>query len=158
MAYPDSWLFGGTFGAIPGSLLGLASVAAAPEEFAFGSWSDAWASLPDPKALAIHSRVIRWSLDEFAPPAPLLRSVVDLLYRKDRFARNELRLLGRVARSDSLAEIPIAAIVDHTSRLVPPSSALEPLSSPSVFAYVPEIGVGLQHVGPLVGRRAGKRV
>src|SRR6266404_1958068 len=158
MAYPDSWLFGGTVKAIPGSLLGLASVAAAPEEFAFGSWSDAWASLPDPKALAIHSRVIRWSLDEFAPPAALLRSVVDLLYRKDRFARNELRLLGGLARSDSLAEIPIAAIVDHTSRLVPPSSALEPLSSPSVFAYVPEIGVGLQHVGPLVGRRAHREI
>ena len=157
-AYADSWLFGGTVEAIPGSLLGLASVAAAPEEFAFGRWSDAWASLADPKAFAIHSRVIRWSLDEFAPPAPLLRSVVDLLYRKDRFARNELRLLGGAARSASLAEIPIAAIVDHTSRLVPPSSALEPLSSPSVFAYVPEIGVGLQHVGPLVGRRAHREI
>src|SRR5436305_4951960 len=106
-SYPDSWLFGGTIEAIPGSLLGLASVAAAPEEFAFGHWSDAWASLPDPKAFAIHSRVIRWGLDEFAPPAALLRSVVDLLYRQDRFARNELRLLGRVARSASLAEIPI---------------------------------------------------
>src|SRR5258706_9628106 len=115
-------------------------------------------SLADPKALAIHSRVIRWSLDEFAPPAPLLRSVVDLLYRKDRFARNELRLRGGAARSASLAEIPIAAIVDHTSRLVPPSSALEPLSSLSVFAYVPEIGVGLQHVGPLVGRRAHREI
>jgi hypothetical protein len=62
---------GGTVEPIPGSLLDLASVAAAPEEFAFGPWSDAWASLPDVKALAIHSRVIRWSLDEFAPPASL---------------------------------------------------------------------------------------
>jgi polyhydroxyalkanoate synthase subunit PhaC len=157
-AYPDSWLFGRTIEPIPGSLLDLASVAAAPEEFAFGHWSDAWASLADVKALAIHSRVIRWSLDEFAPPAPLLQSVVDLLYRQDRFARNELRLLGRPARSDSLAKIPVAAIVDHTSRLVPPSSALEPLSSPTVFAYVPEIGVGLQHVGPLVGRRAHREI
>jgi polyhydroxyalkanoate synthase subunit PhaC len=42
--------------------------------------------------------------------------------------------------------------------LVPPSSALEPLSSPTVFAYVPEIGVGLQHVGPLVGRRAHREI
>jgi polyhydroxyalkanoate synthase len=81
-----------------------------------------------------------------------------LLYRQDRFARNELRVLGRPARSDSLAKIPVAAIVDHTSRLVPPSSALEPLSSPTVFAYVPEIGVGLQHVGPLVGRRAHREI
>jgi polyhydroxyalkanoate synthase len=157
-AYPDSWLFGETVEPIPGSLLDLASVAAAPEEFAFGRWSDAWASLPDVEAFAIHARVIRWSLDEFAPPAPLLQSVVDLLYRQDRFARNELRLLGRLAGSGSLAEIPIAAIVDHTSRLVPPSSALDPLSSPSVFAYMPEIGVGLQHVGPLVGRRSHREI
>jgi polyhydroxyalkanoate synthase len=156
--YPDNWFFGETVEPIPGSLLDLASVAAAPAEFVLGRWSDAWASLPDAKALAIHSRVIRWSLDEFAPSAPLLHSVVDLLYREDRFARNELRVLGRSAGSNSLAEIPIAAIVDHTSRLVPPSSALEPLNRPSVFAYAPEIGVGLQHVGPLVGRRSHREI
>jgi polyhydroxyalkanoate synthase len=156
--YPPSWLFSGTHGPVPGSVLDLASVAAVPEEFAFGRWSDAWASLPDVEALAIHARVIRWSLDEFAPPAALLKGVVDLLYRQDLFARNELRVLGRLARSDSLAEIPVAAIVDHTSRLIPPSSTLEPLSSPTVFAYVPEIGVALQHVGPLVGRRAHREL
>jgi polyhydroxyalkanoate synthase subunit PhaC len=156
--YPDRLLFGGTVEPIPGTLLDLGSVAAAPDEFSFGRWSDAWASLRDVEALAIHSRVIRWTLDEFAPPAPLLQSVVDLLYREDRFARNELRLLGRLTGADSLAEIPTAAIVDHTSRLVPPSSALDPLRSPTVFAYVPEIGVGLQHVGPLVGRRAHREI
>jgi polyhydroxyalkanoate synthase len=156
--YPDSWLFGGTVEPIPGTILDLASVAAAPDEFSFGRWSDAWASLPDAKARAIHSRVIRWTLDEFAPPAALLQNVVDLLYRKDLFARNELRLLGRLAGSAALAEIPTAAVVDHTSRLIPPSSALEPLSSPVVFTYLPEVGVGLQHVGPLVGRRAHRYI
>ncbi|TMJ60658.1 MAG: alpha/beta fold hydrolase [Alphaproteobacteria bacterium] len=109
--YPDSWLFGGTVEPIPGTLLDLASVAAAPDEFSFGHWSDAWASLPDAKALAIHSRVIRWTLDEFAPPAALLQNVVDFLYRKDLFARNELRLLGRLAGSAALAEIPTAAVI-----------------------------------------------
>jgi polyhydroxyalkanoate synthase len=155
---PDSWLFGEMVERVPGSILDLASVAAAPEEFAFGHWTDAWASLPDPKALAVHSRVIRWTLDEFAPPVPLLRSVIDLLYRQDRFARNELTVLGRLTGSNSLARIPVAAIVDYTSRLVPPFSALEPLRSPCVFAYVPETGVGLQHVGPLVGRRAHREI
>jgi polyhydroxyalkanoate synthase len=155
---PPTWFLTGTVGPVPGSVLDIASLAAAPEEFSFGRWGDAWASLPDVEALAIHARVIRWSLDEFAPPAALLGGVVELLYRQDRFARNELRVLGRLARSDSLAEIPVAAIVDHTSRLVPPSSTLEPLSNPTVFAYVPEIGVGLQHVGPLVGRRAHREI
>jgi len=157
-AYPDSWLSAGSVESIPGSVLDVASVAAAPGEFSLGRWSDAWASLGDVEALAIHARVIRWSLDEFAPPAALIRNVVDLLYRQDQFARNELRLLGRVAGSASLAEIPVAAIVDHTSRVVPPASALEPLRNPTVFSYEPEIGVGLQHVGPLVGRRAHREI
>jgi polyhydroxyalkanoate synthase len=156
-AYPDSWLFGSA-DSIPGSVLDVASVAAAPDEFNFGRWSDAWASLGDAQALAIHARVIRWSLDEFAPSAALIGNVVDLLYRQDQFARNELRLLGRIAGSASLAEIPVAAIVDHTSRVLPPASTLEPLRSPTVFSYVPEIGVGLQHVGPLVGRRAHREI
>jgi polyhydroxyalkanoate synthase subunit PhaC len=156
--FPSSWLLSSTVGFTPGSLLDLASVAAAPEEFVLGRWSDAWASLPDLEALAIHARVIRWSLDEFGPPARLIQEVVDLLYGQDRFARNELCVLGRSVRSDSLAEIPIAAIVDHTSRLVPSSSALEPLSSPTIFQYRPEIGVGFQHVGPLVGRRAHREI
>src|SRR5947209_15837367 len=80
-AFPDSWLFGGSARTIPGSALDLASVAAAPDEFSVGRWSDAWASLGDAQALAIHARVIRWSLDEFAPSAALIGNVIDLLYR-----------------------------------------------------------------------------
>jgi polyhydroxyalkanoate synthase subunit PhaC len=155
---PNSWLVGGPMERIPGSVLDVASVTAAPEEFVFARWSDAWASLPDPEALAIHSGVIRWTLDEFAPPIPLIRSIVDLLYRQDLFARNELGVLGSLAGTNSLAKIPVAAIVDPTSRLVPPSSVLEPLRTPRVFAYVPETGVALQHVGPLVGRRAHREI
>lgn len=145
-------------GRVPGSLLGCASVAAAPQELVFDRYSDALASLPDLEAVALHGRVIRWSLDEYAPPAQLIRDVIDLLYREDLFARNELCVLGRPARSDSLAELPVAAIVDHTSRLVPSSSTLQPLSNPKVFVYEPEIGVALQHVGALVGRRAHREI
>jgi polyhydroxyalkanoate synthase subunit PhaC len=157
-AFPDSWLFEWTNAHTPGSVLDLGSVAAAPDEFVFGRWRDAWASLADTTSLAIHSRVIRWSLDEFAPPTELLQSVFDLLYRQDRFARNQLRLVDRLARPESLAQTPVAAIVDHTSRLVPPRSALDPLTSPAVFSYEPEVGVGFQHVGPLVGQRAHREI
>lgn len=155
---PTSELLNGVGGTIPGSVLNVASVAAAPDEFSFARWSDYWASLPDPEALAIHARVMRWTLDEFAPPAGLLQCVLELLYRRDLFARNELRVTGHPASLDKLAEIPVAAIVDRNSRLVPPLSALEPLSNPTVFAYVPEIGVALQHVGPLVGRRTHREI
>ncbi|WP_213287960.1 alpha/beta fold hydrolase [Bradyrhizobium sp. sGM-13] len=144
--------------AVPGSLLGLASVIAAPEEFVIGRYSDSCTSLLDPEALAIHVAVIRWSLDEFAPSGQLIRDVIQLLYREDRFARNELHLLGRDARSDSLAKIPVAAIVDHASRVVPSLSVLGALKNPSIFSYEREIGVALQHVGPLVGRQAHRKI
>src|SRR6476659_7046336 len=43
-----------------------------PEEFISGRWQDAAASILDPDGLAIHSRVIRWTLDDFEqPPRPL---------------------------------------------------------------------------------------
>jgi polyhydroxyalkanoate synthase len=145
-------------GQIPGSVLDLGSISAVPDEFAFECWMDAWSSLPDINALSIHARVIRWSLDEFAPSAPLLQAVLDLLYSQDLFARDELRLLGRLASPRALHQLPVAVIIDHASRLIPPSSALDPLRDPEVFVYVPEIGVALQHVGPLVGRRAHRAI
>jgi polyhydroxyalkanoate synthase subunit PhaC len=145
-------------GAVPGTLLDLGSVAAAPEDFFFGRYADACACSQDPEALAIHMAVVRWSLDEFAPSGRLIRDVLQLLYREDRFARNELYLAGRLVRCDSLAKMPVAAIVDHTSRVVPSSSALGGLKDPSIFLYEPEVGVALQHVGPLVGRRAHREI
>jgi poly[(R)-3-hydroxyalkanoate] polymerase subunit PhaC len=145
-------------GLIPGSLLNMGSVSAAPDEFVFGLWMDAWSSLSDSGALSIHARVVRWSLDEFAPSAGLVSAVADLLYTQDLFARDQLCLLGRLACSGALHRIPVAAIVDHTSRLIPPISTLDPLRSPTVFVYEPEVGVGLQHVGPLVGRRAHRDI
>jgi polyhydroxyalkanoate synthase subunit PhaC len=143
---------------VPGSLLNMASVASAPEEFLFGRYADASASLFDRQAMALHVAVIRWTLDEFHPSGRLIQDVVQLLYREDRFVRNELYFARRLVRCDSLAQIPVAAVVDHTSRVVPSSSTLEALRDPSVFVYEPEIGVALQHVGPLVGRRAHTKI
>ncbi len=145
-------------GHIPGSVLDVAGVSAAPDEFAFECLIDAWWSLPQSDALSVHARVIRWTLDEFAPSALLVRAVLDLLYAQDLFARDELRLLGRLASPRALDQLPVALIIDHTSRLIPPSCALDALRDPKVFVYVPEIGVALQHVGPLVGRRAHRAI
>jgi len=139
---------------VPGSLLNLVSVAAVPDEFVFDRYADACACLQDQEASAIHLAVIRWSLDEFSPSGRLIQDVLQLLYREDRFARNQLHLLGRFAGCDQLARIPVAAIIDHASRVVPSSSALGGLRNPSIFRYERELGVALQHVGPLVGRRA----
>ena len=54
-------------GGTSGTLLDMASSVCAPEEFIAGEWQDATASLFDPSALHIHQRVVRWTLDEFAP-------------------------------------------------------------------------------------------
>jgi poly[(R)-3-hydroxyalkanoate] polymerase subunit PhaC len=141
-------------GGTSGTLLDVASSASAPEEFIAGRWQDAVASLFEPSALDIHQRVVRWTLDEFAPPEALFTEIVELLYRGDAFARGELRLSGMTISTARLAELPVAAVVDKSSRVVPPASSLAPLVDPAVYAYEREVGVALQHVGPLVGRRA----
>jgi polyhydroxyalkanoate synthase len=145
-------------GGVPGSLLDVASCAGAPEEFVAGRWQDAFASLLEPEAFLVHQRVIRWTLDEFAQPARLFAEIVEQLYRADAFARGELRLAGKKALPEALAQLPVATVINETSRVVPPASSLGPLSKPEVFTYKPEVGVALQHVGPLVGRRAHREL
>ncbi len=155
---PRTWLLAQLIGGAPGSLLDIASVSADPEEFVLGPLLDRWLSALDPSAMAIHARVMRWALDEFPLSPRLFAEVVELLYREDRFAQGKLTLTGAPAQPSALKGIPIAVIVDLTSWVVPPSSALNPLADPIVFRYQPEIGVGLQHVGPLVGRRAHREL
>ena len=64
---------------------------------------------------------------------------------------------GRLAQQ-RYNKFAIAAVVDRTSRLVPATSALDPLHKATVFEYRPEGGVAVQHVGPLVGRRAHREI
>lgn len=143
---------------VPGSLLDIASCVGAPEEFIAGRWQDAAACALDADAWSIHQRVIRWSLDEFAQPSRLFAEIIELLYRGDAFARGDLELSGRTIAPAGLALLAVAAVIDPSSRLVPPVSALAPLAHPAVFMYEPETGVALQHVGPLVGRRAHREL
>ena len=145
-------------GGTSGTLLDMVSSLCAPAEFIAGRWQDAAASILDPSALDIHQRVVRWTLDEFAPPEALFTEVVELLYRGDAFARGELRLSGMTITPEGLAELPVATVIDKTSRVVPPASSLAPLLDPAVYDYEPEVGVALQHVGPLVGRKAHREL
>lgn len=145
-------------GPVPGSLLNLASAAMAPEAFV---WERLWDRLTiagDPGLWSLHMRVERWSLDEFAMPAPLFRDVVDLLYREDRFARGQLDVAGRRAEPGRLGRLPVLAVVDPGSRVVPPASALGPLRDgggrPVVLEHGPDPGTALRHVAALVGREA----
>lgn len=141
---------------IPGSTLGLGAYLAAPEEFGRERWLDWLQSLSDRRALQQHLRVMRWTLDELAMPKQLFEDVIEQLYRCDRFATGELTVGGKVAALERL-EVPLLVVADARSRVVPPQSAYPPMLAArgaQVLWYQREPGVCLQHVGPLIGRRA----
>lgn len=143
---------------IPGSLLDIASMRAAPETFITGPWLDAVESAADPDALTTHLRVRRWTLDEFPLSPRLFRDVTEGLYRDDRFFRSTLDVAGRRVGPEDV-RAPILAVVEPRSRIVPPTSVLPFLRrtrshTRHVLRYGGDTGVTLRHVGPLVGRSA----
>jgi polyhydroxyalkanoate synthase len=147
---------------VPGSELSLAAVAAAPEAFLWNRWGDAFASLSDPMRHDLHMRVLRWMLDEMALPAPLLRDVLERLYRENRLRDGALAISGRRV---GLANIraPVLAVVESESRVVPAGSVLSALERTAsarreTLTYLSEPGVALSHVGVLVGPDAHHRL
>lgn len=147
---------------VPGSLLSLTSLAAAPGTFLWSVLADRAAVSAgmalDPAALRLHQRVRRWADDEFAMPTPLFADIVEHLYRDDRFCRGTLFVEGRPAAADRIA-VPVAAVVDPLSAITPVEACLPPVPAfdrrnCQVLAAGGEFGVGLRHVGALVGRGA----
>lgn len=144
--------------ALPGSFLSAASLNAAPDIFGAERFADAAASLADPFALRTHLQVERWALDEFALPRALVAELATQIVREDRFARGTLEL-GGLSAAPSRIEAPLLAVIDPRCRLVPPETVLPLLAAAAsrdkaVLHYEGDVGVSLQHVGPLVGRRA----
>ncbi len=147
-------------GPVPGSVLSALGVAADPVEFLPARWLDALASAADPEASATHLRVVRWTLDELAMPGRLFEEVAGRLCRDDAFARGALA--GRPALPGRL-RMPVLAVLDPLSRLVPPASVLPVLGqagrAPTVLHHrEDEAGAALRHVGALVGRAAHGRL
>ena len=143
--------------AYPGTVLNALSLAASPESFLWWRWRDLPLSAGDPAALRTHLLVARWTLDEYAMPSALFADVVDL-YREDRFLRGTLRVEGQTAAPRNLT-MPVLAVVDPESDVVPPSSVMPfldalPHRNWTLLHYEPDIGVALRHVGVLAGRNA----
>jgi polyhydroxyalkanoate synthase len=143
---------------LPGSFLSTASLNAAPMPFGWERWVDALASLVDPVQLRTHAQVERWTLDEFALPRRLVAELIVLIVREDRFARGTLEIGGRSATPSRLSA-PLLCVLDPLCRLVPPEAVLPLLEAAAsrdktVLHYERDVGVSLQHVGPLVSRRA----
>jgi polyhydroxyalkanoate synthase len=156
-ASPDLRPLQPALGAVPGSLLDLATVVAAPREFLVERNLDLLTTLGQPLA-GLHLRVVRWTLDEFALPARLFTEIVEDLYRGDALMRGDLTLAGRRIGPDTLS-VPLLTVVDPHSTVIPPSSILpfhHATTSPDkkVLHYRGDRGVALQHVGVLVGANA----
>ncbi len=149
-------------GTVPGSELSAAAVAAAPDAFLWHRWGDAFISFSDPERHALHLRVLRWAFDEMALPAPLLRDVLERLYRENRLWEGRLEVSGRTVGLADIAA-PTLAVVESESRVVPPEGVLPALARTSAaqsrtMTWDSEPGVALAHVGVLVGPSAHRRL
>jgi polyhydroxyalkanoate synthase len=141
-----------------GSLLSHMSALASPEAFLWERYWDALLSAMDNEALALHAAVERWALDEVCLPGQLVCQVVNWLYREDRFQRGTLELRGR-SLSPSAISVPALAVVNRMDAIVPGASVnplLKQLPSgrSRLIEHDGEIGVGLQHLAILIGRKA----
>lgn len=148
-------------GPVPGSFLDLASIVAAPEAFVWQPAIDAALSLRSVESWRLHRLVERWALDEMAMPGRFFLDVVETLYRRDLFARGRLVVAGRQARLAAIG-VPILAILERRSRVVPPQAVLPGLAATGgpvvTLWYDGEVGVHIQHVGILVGPEAHRRL
>lgn len=157
-ATSDSKSIDETFGNIPGSFLNFVSAAASPYAFQWERYLDKSLSMASPELMGTHMRVERWAHDEFSLPGRLFSEIVGLLYREDRLMSGTLRIGGRQIGPQAL-KAPLLNVLDARSTVIPPQSILpfhEAAASRSkkVLQYEGDVGVGIQHVGVLVGTSA----
>lgn len=151
-----------TGGNVPGSLLSTASFLASPDTFGWERIMDWYQSMGDPAALRTHMLVERWTYDEAPLAHALFYQVAEWLCLEDRFMGGSLCLDGADARPDQVTA-PLLAVGDPRCRVVPPA-AIEPFvaavssAETQVLWYEGDVGVGLQHVGVLVGRSAHQKL
>ncbi|WP_019140179.1 alpha/beta fold hydrolase [Noviherbaspirillum massiliense] len=161
-ATADASLVAHAFGTVPGSFLSFVSTAAAPHAFQWQRCIDWWLSAAHPDALATHMRVERWACDEFPLPGRLFAEILEWLYRDDRLMKGNLLLGSRPIGPRDL-RAPLLNVIDPRSTIIPPQSILPfhdaaASTAKKVLRYEGDIGVGIQHVGALVGSRAHARL
>lgn len=146
----------------PGSLLSCMAALAAPGTFIWSRLMDAMLSVTDRQALEIHALVERWSLDEVALPGKLVHQILQWLFRENRFCRGTLEVCGTVVGPSSLSA-PTLVVVNTADEIAPLASVkpcidVMPITDARITKYLGETGVGLQHLGVLVGRQAHARI
>ncbi|MCL6607901.1 MAG: alpha/beta fold hydrolase [Geminicoccaceae bacterium] len=150
-------------GLVPGSLLSFVSAAAAPATFLGERVADALACAGDPEARARHLAVERWTLEEAALPAALVRDVLGRLGQEDALTRGTLRVAGERLAPDRLA-VPLLAIASPADAIAPPAAVapfLEAVrrSVPTRLVRWPmERGTVFAHLAAVLGPRAHARL
>ena len=146
----------------PGSMLTQLSAMASPQTFLWSRLADAALSAADESARDVHARVERWAFDEVALPGRLVSEIIEWLYRENRFCRGSLRIGERVIGPADLTS-PTLAVASTADSVAPPDS-VRPIGAAlgserfRVMEHPGETGVGLQHLGILVGRQAHAKV
>ncbi|HEV7814177.1 MAG TPA: alpha/beta fold hydrolase [Janthinobacterium sp.] len=147
---------------VPGSLLSMISASAAPGTFCVSRYLDWLASMASVERTATHWRVERWTMDELPMPSTLFDDVVEGLFRQNSFMRGELAIDGvRLHPRDITA--PLLSVYQPSSTITPPESVLAfhraaGSRDQELVPYFGDIGVALQHVGPLIGDNAYRHV
>ena len=146
----------------PGSLLAYIATLASPGTFIWSRLIDAVSSITARQTLEINARVERWALDEVPLPGKLVNQIVQWLYRENRFCRGTLRVSQMLVGPSNLS-VPALAVVTMADDVAPLASVKPcidamPATGVRIIQYPGEVGVGLQHLGILVGRQARAHV
>lgn len=145
-------------GTVPGSLLSMLSAHSSPQTFYLNRYADYVASMGSREHITTHYRVARWTMDEQPMARKLFDDVVDGLYRHNQFMRGELAVGGQALGPDDI-KAPLVSVFEPESTINPRESveafyAAAGSDDKLMLAYPGDIGVALQHVGPLVGDNA----
>jgi polyhydroxyalkanoate synthase len=138
------------------------SANAAPGTFYASRYLDYLASMASPQQMATHWRVERWTMDEFSMPRTLFDDVVEQLYRRNSFMQGELTI-GGVRLHPHAITAPLLSVYQPSGTIATAESVLAfhraaGSSDKQLVPYCGDVGVALQHVGPLVGDNAYRQV
>jgi polyhydroxyalkanoate synthase len=146
----------------PGSLLSFIATLASPGTFIWSRLIDAASSITDHQTLEINARVERWALDEVPLPGKLVCQIVQWLYRENRFCRGTLKVSEALVGPSNLSvsALVVVTMADEVAPLASVKPCIEamPATGVRIIQYPGEGGVGLQHLGILVGREARAHV
>lgn len=159
---PQARLVNALLGNVPGSFLNAVSLLGSPTSFYWDRWADWFGCMMDVEALQTHLQVVRWTHDELPLARQLFEDVVEMLFRENRFFEGTLTIGGHTA-APAAVTVPLLSVIDAESDVVPLSAMLpfhEAAGSTDkrVLLYEGDVGVALQHVGILVGKKAHRQV